>query len=491
MGHMNKKVVLWTAVLVIAAGAASGYLLLRNKQAETSAKGAAGTAGSAAPPASGAAGGRRAFDPNVAVPVLIAAAKLGDIDIVQTALGTVTARNTAIVKARVDGQLIKINFREGQLAKTGDLLAQIDPRPFQVQLDQANGQLARDRALLANVQLDWDRYKGLLAKDSIAKQQVDAQEALVRQNQGAVQSDQAQVDNAKLQLSFTRITAPITGRLGLRQVDLGNMVHASDTTGIVVITQTQPIAVIFSIPSDNIAAVAAKLRDGVILETLAYDREGKVKLATGKLLTVDNQIDVTTGTVKLKAEFPNADEALFPNQFVNIRLRVDVRKDATLIPVPAVQRGTPGTFVYVVNDDKTVALRPVKLGPTSGETVSITDGLKPGEQVVIDGADKLKQGAKVEVAQPDVRRPAGGAGQGERRRRRPGQEPGADAGAKSPAPAGTVGAAGTASAAGTVDAAGAIGTAGAIGADAAARPSPAPGADDSSKTPSSGQKTGP
>lgn len=334
------------------------------------------------------------------MPVMAAAARSGDIDVVINALGTVTALNTATVKARVDGQLVRINFKDGQLVKTGDVLAEIDPRPFQVQLDQANGQLVRDQALLDNARIDYERYAGLLAKDSIAKQQVDAQQSLVHQDEGIVLTDRAQVDNAKLQLGFTRITAPITGRLGLRQIDVGNMIHGADTTGLVVITQTQPIYVIFAIPADSISAILTRLNARESLTVEAFDRDGKNKLATGKLLTADNQIDATTGTVKFKAEFSNSDNKLFPNQFVNAALRVETRHDAILVPVAAIQRGTPGTFVYVIGTDQSVTIRPVTLGPTYADTVAIESGLKTGEQVVIDGADKLREGAKVEVSSP-------------------------------------------------------------------------------------------
>ena len=386
---MKKKTV-WITVLLLAGAAAFWFY---NKPTDVSMRSGAWKRGSGGD-------GRP-------LPVQAAAAKSGNIDVVINALGTVTARNTATVKARVDGQLVRITFHEGQLVKEGEVLADIDPRTFQVQLEQAKGQLTRDQALLANAMLDFERYRGLLAKDSIAKQQVDAQEALVRQYEGVVQTDRAQVDNAQLQLDFTHITAPVSGRLGLRQVDAGNMIHGSDANGLVVITQTQPIDVIFAIPADNIAAVLAHLRAGEALAVAALDRDGKTSLATGKLLTVDNQIDVATGTVKLKAEFANTDDKLFPNQFVNTRLRVETRHDAILMPVAAIQRGTQGTFVYVVGQDQAVSIRPVTVGPVSGDIVAIEKGLAVGEQVVTDGADKLREGAKVEVTTPGAREGAG------------------------------------------------------------------------------------
>lgn len=384
-----KKQTLWMASAVLALLGATAAMVYGKPEAPAAHGGRGGKDGAGRP-----------------VPVVAVAARAGDIDIVIDGLGTVTARNTVTVKPRVDGQLQRIAFREGQAVRAGELLAEIDARPFQVQLDQMNGQLARDQALLTNARLDLERYRGLLAKDSIASQQVDAQVALVHQYEGQVLTDKAQVDNAKLQLEFTRVTAPVSGRLGLRQVDVGNMVHAGDTGGLVVITQTQPIAVIFAIPADNLPAVLGKLQANETLVVESWDREGKTKLATGKLLTVDNQIDASTGTVKLKAEFPNADNALFPNLFVNARLHVETRHGLTLIPVAAIQRGTPGTFVYVAQGDKSVSLRPVVLGPVSGDVVAVEKGLKPGEQVVVDGVDKLKDGAKVEVSAPGAREAA-------------------------------------------------------------------------------------
>ena len=343
------------------------------------------------------AGGGKGDASGRPIPVVAAVARKGSINVYISALGTVTPRNTVVVHPRVDGQLMTVAFREGQDVKVGDLLAQIDPRPFEVMLTQANGQMAHDQALLKNAEIDLDRYKTLLSQDSISKQQVDTQAALVRQYQGTVATDQGAIDNAKLQITYARITAPIAGRVGLRQVDPGNIVHASDANGLVTIAQITPITVIYPIPEDNVPRIVKRTQTGEQVAVDAYDRSGKNKLATGHLLTFDNQIDTTTGTVKLKAEFPNQDGALFPNQFVNIRMGVETHQDATLVPTAGIQRGAPGTFVFLVKQDQTVSVTAVKVGTVEGETTEVLSGIEPGNQVVVDGADKLREGSKIEL----------------------------------------------------------------------------------------------
>ena len=335
------------------------------------------------------------------IPIDVATVKKSDFSVYFTGLGTVIPLNTVTVKSRVDGELIRVLFKEGQVVSSGELLAEIDPRPFQVQLTEAEGALAHDQALLQNAKLDLERYKDLVKKDLIPKQQLDTQEALVRQYEGSLKADQGQIDNARLQLVYSRITAPSGGRIGLRQVDPGNIVHASDTNGIAVITQMQPISIIFSLPEDSLSQILGKLRGGGRLTVEAYDREQQHKIGTGILLTVDNQIDPTTGTVKFRAEFPNQNYDLFPNQFVNARLIIEVKHDALVVPSPAIQRGPQGTFVYVVKDDQTAELRSVTVGMIQEGNASILTGLSSGDLVVVDGADRLRNGSKVEVKGPN------------------------------------------------------------------------------------------
>jgi membrane fusion protein, multidrug efflux system len=329
------------------------------------------------------------------LPVGATAAKKGDMSIFISALGTVTPLHTVTVKSRVDGQLMEVLYKEGQVVKTGDLLATIDPRPFQVQLLQAEGQMAHDEALLKNAQLDLERYRTLWQQDSIPKQQLDTQAALVRQYEGGIKTDQAQIENAKLQLTYSRITAPVDGRVGLRLVDPGNIVRASDANGLLVITQLQPITVVFSIAEDNLPPVLDKLKTGDRMPVDVYDRSQTKKLASGSLLTVDNQIDPATGTVRLKAIFDNKDNSLFPNQFVNASLLVNVLKETVIVPAAAIQRGAQGTFVYVVRSDHTAEVRPVTIGEMQGGSAAVSKGLAADELVVVDGAERLREGVKV------------------------------------------------------------------------------------------------
>ena len=353
------------------------------------------------------------------VPVRVQAAISESLDIYLRGLGTVTAFNTVTVRSRVQGELIEVLFKEGESVKAGDVLARIDPRPFEVALDQALGAQQQNQAQYENAKRDLQRYQTLRKQDSIAPQLLDTQAALVRKFEGLIKSDQATVDNARLQLSYTTITAPIAGRLGLRRVDAGNLLNANDPAGVVVITQTQPIAVMFTLPENDLPAVRAPRLEGKTLAVDAYDRADMNRLAEGKLASIDNQIDISTGTVKLKAEFANQTDALFPNQFVNIRMKVRTLQDALTIPAAAVQQGNRGAFVYVVEAGDLAAVKPVKIGDRSGERVVVLEGIKAGDRVVLEGTDRLRAGAKVRVigapgasGDPNApaRRPAGAPG---------------------------------------------------------------------------------
>jgi len=380
----NKGLVSILALLAVAAGIA--IFTLRSERA----RGAVSSGPDAAR--------RRA-----AVPVVATQAKLGDLKRYLSAIGTVTPIATVTVQSRVAGQIMTVNFREGQTVKQGQLLVQIDPRPYQVQLEQARGQLARDTATLRNDTVNLERDRLLYGQNVIARQTLDTQDAAVRQDQGTLLTDKANVDNAKLQLVYSRITAPISGRIGLRLADPGNIIQANSTQGIAVITQLQPITVVFSIPEDNLELVLAAMKAGTV-PAEAYDRAFHNQLALGSLLTMDNQIDTNTGTVKLKAEFPNQEQTLFPNQFVNMRMLVQTLHDQVLVPLAAVQRSALGAFTYTVKSDKTVELRKIEEGLTEGDTVSVQSGLAAGETVVISGVDRLQQGSLVTV-QPQASKP--------------------------------------------------------------------------------------
>jgi membrane fusion protein, multidrug efflux system len=329
-----------------------------------------------------------------AVSVAVAPVQKEDVPVYLSGLGAVTAFNTANIKSRVDGQIMKVNFREGQDVREGELLIEIDARPYEVQLEQMQAQLFRDQAQLRDAKLNLDRYVALIPSGSIAQQQVDTQKALVDQLEGTVRNDQAQIDSAKLNIVYCHITAPFTGRVGLRQVDPGNIVHAADTNPMLILTQLQPIAVIFTLPEDLLPRVAKQMKSGA-LEVDAYSRDDQTKLASGKLLTIDNQIDPTTGTAKLKAVFDNKENMLWPNQFVNADLLLEMRKNSTVVPTAAIQRGPQGTFVYVVNPDKTVLDKPVTVTLTQGDTTVVSEGVNPGDTVVTDGQDKLQRGSLI------------------------------------------------------------------------------------------------
>ena len=354
----------------------------------------------------GAAGGAARWGGgNRAMPVSAGTVDRRDLRVIQPALGTILALNTAVVRARVEGELRAIHFTEGQQVRAGQLLAEIDPRPYEVQLAQAEGQLARDQAQLANAQIDLARYRDLAARDSIARQQVDTQEALVKQLGGTIRINQAAVDNARLLLSYTRVTAPISGQVGLRQVDLGNVVRASDPQGLITITQTQPISVIFSLPEAALPRLRAGMRGAERPAVEVWDRDGRTRLAMGAVSSLDNAIDPATGTIRVKAQFDNRDGALYPNQFVNIRLHLDTLAGATVVPSNAVQRGATGSFVYRIGDSGAVSVRPIEVLASEGDWTGVRGDLAPGDRVVTDGADRLREGAQVEVIAPARGRP--------------------------------------------------------------------------------------
>jgi multidrug efflux system membrane fusion protein len=366
--------------------------------------------------------------------VVVKAAEKGNLNIYMNGLGTVTPAANVTVRTQISGQLTEIHFDEGQMVNKGDLLAIIDPRPFQIALEQAQGQLLQAQSQLKTAQVDLARYETLLQQDSIAQQQVDTQRALVTQYQGLIQTDQAAIDTAKLNLNYCHITAPVSGRVGLRQVDQGNYVTPGDSNGLVVLTQIKPITVIFTLPEDAVPAVTARLRSGEPIPIDAFDRNQTHKIATGVLGTIDNQVDTTTGTFKLRGVFSNDDERLFPNQFVNVRMLLDVDRDATVIPTSAVERGQQGSYVYVVQPDNTVASRPVTLGTTEGERVAVTKGLAVGERVVTDGADKLKEGMQVIVQGPAPSSSASEPAAADPNRKRRRKDGGGDGAKKSESP---------------------------------------------------------
>ena len=413
----------WWLWIVILAVVAIGIWYYRGSRSTSEAGGKAAPGTTAAGKGKGGPGGA-----GMTVPVTVATAQKGNLPVYLIGLGSVTAYNTVTVRSRVDGQIVKVNFTEGQFVHAGDALIEIDPRPYQVLLEQAEGQLAKDQAQLRDVQVDFERYTLLYSEGVIPKQQVDTQQAQVGQFQGAIKADQGTIDNAKLQLVYAHITAPISGRVGLRLVDMGNIVHASDTTGLLVITQLQPIAVIFTLPQDQLQQVLIKLRGGGQLPVEAYDRDDLTKIADGKLATIDNQIDPTTGTYKLKSIFSNENNVLFPNQFVNVHMLVDTKKDLVIVPAASIQRGPQGTYVYVVSGGDTVNIRVVTLAQTTGNNIGISAGINADDIVVIDGQDKLQNGSKV-VTSTSPTGGAGGAASGQ-----PAAQTGSPSGTKNGAP---------------------------------------------------------
>src|SRR6266403_693716 len=391
-GESGSKGHRWLWIVALAVVIAVGFWYFRGSRSSTEAQGPGGPGGAAAGKGQGRQGaGAGGF----VVPVVVASAQRGDLPVYFNGLGTVTAFNTVTVRSRVDGQITKINFQEGQFVHQGQDLVDIDSRPFQVQLEQAEGQLAKDQAQLRDVQVNYERFQLLYKEGVIPKQQVDTQGAQVGQFEGSIKGDQGAIDSAKLQIVYSHVTAPISGRVGLRLVDVGNIVHATDSTGLLVITQLQPIAVIFSLPQDQLPQVASRLQRGEQLVVDAYDRDDSTKIESGKLLTIDNQIDTTTGTYKLKCVFNNDRNTLFPNQFVNVHLLADVKKNLVIVPATAIQRGPQGTYVYVVQNDNTAKIQTVTIAQSSADKDELSTGVNPGDSVVVDGQDKLQDGSKV------------------------------------------------------------------------------------------------
>ncbi len=427
----------WVWIVALAAVIVAGIWYYRGSHASTEAQGPGAPGG--ATKGQGRQGGAGGFT----VPVVVATAQRGDLPVYFNGLGTVTAFNTVTVHSRVDGQITKINFTEGQFVHQGESLLEIDSRPYQVQLEQAEGQLAKDQAQLRDVQVNYERYQLLYKEGVIPKQQLDTQGAQVAQFEGSIKGDQGAIDSAKLQLVYSRVIAPISGRVGLRLVDVGNIVHASDSNGLLVITQLQPIAVIFALPQDQLPQVATKLRNNQQLVVEAYDRDDVTKIEAGKLLTIDNQIDTTTGTYKLKAVFNNDQNTLFPNQFVNVHLLADVKKNLVIVPASAIQRGPQGTYVYVVHDGNTAKIEGVTVAQTTANSVGLSGGLNEGDVVVVDGQDKLQDGSKVSTTTAPAGTPNGpnpaAAQQPAAQQGRPQAEPGAPRGTNAPQRAGGAG----------------------------------------------------
>ena len=422
----RKRGLVWVLLLLIVAGVAGFAVWRAGQPGLIPVNPNAGGGGRGGGRGRGGAGG-------APTPVAVAKAKRQPVPVYLTGLGNVSAFYTVTVKSRVDGQLMAVNYKEGDLVKQGQVLAEIDPRPYQVQLEQAEGTMARDMALLANAKIDLERYRTLLTQDAIPKQQLDTQVATVAQLEGTLKQDTATINNAKLQLTYSRVTAPITGRVGLRLMDPGNIVRAADAGGMVVITQLQPISILFTIPEDSLQPVLTKLNHGAQLPVEAWNRDNSQRIASGTLVTVDNQIDATTGTSKLKAVFANTDGALFPNQFVNMRLLVDTKQNQIVVPSVAIQHGQQGAFVFTVGEDSKVTITPVQTGIVlDNETTSVTGGLEDGALVAVDGTDRLQNGSQVRIRKPgdDGMGTDGGRGRGRGARSGGGNKDGAPGGGR-------------------------------------------------------------